>query len=195
VLGGDSDYVPKSGADESNEGRRLLWSNIGAPQNIGGHSGWLSLARELSVSVDSACTGARLPRLHTSFVPELSKLRLLSSASKVSGTVSTLLSEKTGSAQLERVGDTLLLPSLGARQMEVRLSVRASVVGGSDAYGAAINCGVSDDGKSLLETTRIGYAPHYGSFFIDRSRTSLNGSDAAMDQQPPADSANRKLLQ
>ena len=77
-------------------------------------------------------------------------MRLLSSASKVSGTVSTLLSEKTGSAQLERVGDTLLLPNLGARQMEVRLSVRASVVGGSDAYGAAINCGVSDDGKSLL---------------------------------------------
>ena len=48
TLGGDYDYVPKSGAAEANTGRRLYWSNIGA--SIGGHSGFLSLSHELALA-------------------------------------------------------------------------------------------------------------------------------------------------
>jgi sucrose-6-phosphate hydrolase SacC (GH32 family) len=211
VLGGDTDYVPKSGADESNNGRRLLWSNIGGPSNIGAHSGWLSLAKELSVAVSSS-TG--LPELRTSFIPELTTLRVPSApASRAVGYVGALLknvvgvgvgvgagvgSAAEGTPLLERFGDSLLLPSTAggrSHQMEVRLTVHGARAGGSDGFGVVVNGGVSADGKTLIETTRIGYAPHWGGLFIDRTHTSLNGTAAAMDQSPPQDSATRPLVQ
>jgi len=142
-----SHQVPKSGADETNRGRRLIWSNIGAPSNLGGHSGWLSLARELSV-VTAGPTGA--PQLRTGFIPELTQLRgPASTASHAFGRVRDLVRRGNAPAhragagaagvragggdvavmpmRLERFGDTLLLPTLGSRQTEVRLTVHGGV--------------------------------------------------------------------
>ena len=81
VVGGDWDWVPKSGANETNRGRRVLWSNIGV--SLGRHGGFLSFPRELgldpakgeSAVCDTPGVGGEAPQLTTRFVPELSKLR------------------------------------------------------------------------------------------------------------------------
>ena len=58
-MGGDYDYVPKSGAGLSNTGRRLFWANVGV--SVNGHTGFLSLSREFVVrsSKRSSSTDAK----------------------------------------------------------------------------------------------------------------------------------------
>ena len=160
ILGGDSDYVPKSGADESNTGRRLLWSNIGSTP--GGHDGYLSLSRELSLSAALNDTH----RLGMRFIPELAALRRV-----------RLAVEADGADAMQRVGDTSLHSATGSYQMELRLTVpRASAsLGSSDTFGLAVMSSVSPHGAGrLAETTRIGYSPFMRQLTIDRQHSSSN---------------------
>ena len=90
-------------------------------------------------------------------MPELAKLRVgtSSSVSHVAGRVATLLAPPSGADRkeqrggasagggggghrtpsLQRIGDTLLLPTLGTYQMEVRLTIHGGV--GKAAFGVA----------------------------------------------------------
>jgi sucrose-6-phosphate hydrolase SacC (GH32 family) len=132
-----------------------LGSNVGG-SGVLGHSGYLSLARELSLTNDAT--------LATAFIPELAKLRIPTS-------------HHTLAAGGERVGDTLLLPGKGSAQMEVRLTIAAhgSAVASTDAFGVSVKSQPSANGAYLLETTRIGISPNLGTLFIDRSYTNASG--------------------
>jgi sucrose-6-phosphate hydrolase SacC (GH32 family) len=127
-----------------------------------GHNGYLSLARELSLTGDDT--------LATTFIPELTKLRIATSHQTLAG----------GGA--ERVGDTLLLPGRGSAQMEVRFKIEARVSASTDAFGIAVKSQVAASGAYMLESTRIGVSPNLRVLFIDRSYTNSNSSETGWPQ-------------
>jgi sucrose-6-phosphate hydrolase SacC (GH32 family) len=134
--------------------RRRSGSNIGG-SGVLGHSGYLSLARELSLNDDT---------LATTFIPELIKLRIPTS-------------HQTLASGGERVGDTLLLAGQGSAQMEVRLMIaaHASPFASTDGFGIAVKSQAAASGAYLLESTRIGVSPNLRTLFIDRSYANASG--------------------
>ena len=134
-----------------------------------GHNGYLSLARELTLTGDDT--------LATTFISELTKLRIPTSH------------QTLASGGGERVGDTLLLPGRGSSQMEVRLTIgaRISPSASTDAFGIAVKSQAAASGAYMLESTRIGVSPNLRTLFIDRSYTNGNASETGWPQTSASD--------
>ena len=178
LLGGDFDYVPKSGAaaGDENDQRRLMWANIGiAPSRAHAHPGILSFSRELAWEVD----GSGDAFLAMRFIPELAALRRPGSDFSTRRRAALPVHDRA-SPRLARIGDTALIPIRG-QQLELRATFPAVAPGESSAYGVAVLTASNGSafGSSLTETTRIGYDPYWRTLFIDTSASCADASSSA----------------
>lgn len=202
TLGGDYDFVPKTGADANNDAatdhvRRLWWSNIGVP--LGDHNGWLSFSRELTVAADEkvpqaqASSGRQVrregPTLRSTFIPELQTLRIRTRHARVLSVQSALRSTTVPSI-VEQVGDSVLLTGVATHQLEIRATFSPRP-GATGAYGITLLAGVEAAAEvasaRLTESTRVGYDPSLRMLFIDRSSSHAGGGGWPGGGRWPAD--------
>ena len=170
LVGGDFDYVPKTGASESGD-RRLLWANIGiAPAQDHAHRGVLSLSRELSWEAGDDGEAFLAMR----FIPELKVMRRPSPAFSSLAAGSDTIAPAPPPPPPSRVGDLALIPLRGT-QLELRASFPALRPGETAAYGLAVLTAIN--GSRIVETTRIGYDPNWRSLFIDTRASCAGGED------------------